>query len=194
MVADTKNKKNAYKEQKKKKIAENALDLILNKGLSHFTMDDVARETGVSKGTLYLYFDSKDTLIITAFGILVERLKNYISALLPKDTPKEEKAKAIIKLYSKIIKEFPSDDLLRLFEILINSIHDKKRLKELGDLFHDYYSQLFDLWSEFVPNKTTAIILQAMIDGIGIYKSVGVDFKEGELCTSLEYIIGKIIS
>ncbi|MBM7559696.1 TetR/AcrR family transcriptional regulator [Marinitoga litoralis] len=194
MVSDIKNKKNAYKEQRKKEIAENALDLIISKGLSSFTMDDVARETGVSKGTLYLYFDSKDTLIITAFGILVERLKNYIGKLIPKETSKEEKAKAVIKLYSKIIKEFPSDDLLRLFEILINSIHNKKRIKELGELFHEYYSQLFELWSEFVPNKTIAIILQAMIDGIGIYKSVGVEFEEGELCPSLEYIIGKIIS
>ncbi|SHE42365.1 transcriptional regulator, TetR family [Marinitoga hydrogenitolerans DSM 16785] len=194
MAGNISEKKSNYKEQKKRKIAENALDLILSKGLSHFTMDDVAKETGVSKGTLYLYFDSKDSLIITSFGILVERLKYYLSNLLPQETSKEEKAKAIIKLYSKIIKEFPSDDLLRLFEILINSIHDKKRLKELGNLFHDYYTQLFDLWSEFVPNKTTAIILQAMIDGIGIYKSVGVEFKEEELCSSLEYIIGKLMA
>ena len=187
-------KKSKYKENKRKKIAENALDLILSKGLSHFTMEDVAKETGVSKGTLYLYFDSKDSLIITAFGILVERLKNYLDHFLPNKISKEEKAKAIIKLYSKIIKEFPSDDLLRLFEILINSIHDKKRLKELGELFHDYYTKLFELWGEFVPNKTTAIILQAMIDGIGIYKSVGVDFEEEELCSALGYIIEKIIS
>ncbi|KLO21405.1 MULTISPECIES: TetR/AcrR family transcriptional regulator [unclassified Marinitoga] len=187
-------KKSIYKEQKRKNIAEHALNLIMNKGLSHFTMDDVAKETGVSKGTLYLYFDSKDSLIIASFGILVERLQNYLKSLLPKEIPKKEKAKAIIKLYSKIIKEFPSDDLLRLFEILINSIHDKKRLKELGDLFHDYYTQLFDVWAEFVPDKTTAIVLQAMLDGIGIYKSVGVDFEEENLSASLEYIIGKIIT
>ncbi|AEX86108.1 hypothetical protein XO10_08485 [Marinitoga sp. 1135] len=187
-------RKENYKEAKRKSIAEKALNLIIKKGLSSFTMDEVAKEAGVSKGTLYLYFDSKDSLIITAFSILVERLKKSLEIMIPENTSKEEKARAVIKLYVKVLKEFPSDDLLRLFEILINSIHNKNRAKELTNLFHEYYSQLFEMWEEFVPSKTAAVVLQAMFDGISIYKSVGVEFKEGELCEAFEYIIGKIIS
>lgn len=35
-------------------------------GLSRFTMEDVAREAGVSRQTLYRYFDSKDALVVAA--------------------------------------------------------------------------------------------------------------------------------
>lgn len=186
--------KKKCKELKRKNIAEKALNLISEKGLSNFTMDEVAKEAGVSKGTLYLYFDSKDSLIITAFSVLIERLKKSLEVIIPENTSKEEKIRSVIKLYVKVLKEFPSNDLLRLFEILINSMHNKSRIKELTDLFREYYSQLFGIWEEFVPSKTAAIMLQAMFDGISIYKSVGVEFKEGELCETFEYIIGKITS
>jgi AcrR family transcriptional regulator len=39
-----------------------ALDLFVEKGYAATRLDDVARAAGVSKGTLYLYFDSKHAL------------------------------------------------------------------------------------------------------------------------------------
>lgn len=39
-----------------------ALDLFVEKGFSATRLDDVAARAGVSKGTLYLYFDSKEAL------------------------------------------------------------------------------------------------------------------------------------
>ena len=39
-----------------------ALELFVNKGFAATRLDDVAARAGVSKGTLYLYFDSKEAL------------------------------------------------------------------------------------------------------------------------------------
>ncbi|HEX4858952.1 MAG TPA: TetR/AcrR family transcriptional regulator, partial [Usitatibacteraceae bacterium] len=39
-----------------------ALDLFVEKGFAATRLEDVARRAGVSKGTLYLYFDSKEEL------------------------------------------------------------------------------------------------------------------------------------
>ncbi|MFM7294838.1 MAG: TetR/AcrR family transcriptional regulator [Burkholderiales bacterium] len=43
-------------------LAAAALDLFIEKGFSATRLDDVAKRAGVSKGTLYLYFDSKEAL------------------------------------------------------------------------------------------------------------------------------------
>lgn len=43
-------------------IIEAAIDVFGQQGFARTKLDDVARKAGVSKGTLYLYFDSKDAL------------------------------------------------------------------------------------------------------------------------------------
>src|SRR4249920_3188746 len=43
-------------------LASAALELFVERGFAATRLDDVAKRAGVSKGTLYLYFDSKDDL------------------------------------------------------------------------------------------------------------------------------------
>lgn len=59
-------------------LAAAALELFIEKGFSATRLDDVAKRAGVSKGTLYLYFDSKEELFKTVIqeGI-VSRIAEY---------------------------------------------------------------------------------------------------------------------
>lgn len=50
------------KESRPAELMEAALDLFAEKGYAAARLDDVAQRAGVSKGTLYLYFDSKEDL------------------------------------------------------------------------------------------------------------------------------------
>jgi AcrR family transcriptional regulator len=50
------------KESRPAELMEAALDLFAEKGYAATRLDDVAQRAGVSKGTLYLYFDSKEDL------------------------------------------------------------------------------------------------------------------------------------
>src|SRR5580704_10684739 len=55
---------------KRSRILDAAQSLFLRYGVKRSALDDVVREAGIAKGTLYLYFDSKDAL----FAAIAERL------------------------------------------------------------------------------------------------------------------------
>lgn len=50
-------------EKKQLEIIENAAEMFLKHGIKSVTMDDLAKGLGVSKKTIYKYFDDKDDLI-----------------------------------------------------------------------------------------------------------------------------------
>jgi AcrR family transcriptional regulator len=64
---DTAHTKNEPRFERRKdarpgEILDAALDLFVEKGFAATRLEDVAQRAGVSKGTVYLYFDSKDDL------------------------------------------------------------------------------------------------------------------------------------
>ena len=56
--------------EKRIRILDAALSLFLRYGVKRTSIDDVAREAGIAKGTVYLYFDSK----IALFAAVADRL------------------------------------------------------------------------------------------------------------------------
>ncbi len=60
-------------EERKKQILEAASDEFAKKGFAKTRMDDIAAKAGLSKGTLYLYFKSKDAIITS----LLDHLFKY---------------------------------------------------------------------------------------------------------------------
>jgi len=65
-------------------IASAAFDLFVERGFAATRLDDVAARAGVSKGTLYLYFDGKEALLEAAINDLVlpnlDRIENLVEA------------------------------------------------------------------------------------------------------------------
>ncbi len=57
-----KERKEREKVQRKKLILDAAQKVFFRKGLEDTTMDDIARESELAKGTLYLYFRSKEDI------------------------------------------------------------------------------------------------------------------------------------
>jgi TetR/AcrR family transcriptional regulator, repressor for uid operon len=53
-----------YKEQAQLRITDAARVVFQRKGFTRTTMDDIAKEVGVSKGAIYLYFPTKADLLI----------------------------------------------------------------------------------------------------------------------------------
>jgi AcrR family transcriptional regulator len=54
-------------ENTRRKVAETALRLYASKGFDQVAVDDICREAGVSKGTFYVYFASKDQVLVEEF-------------------------------------------------------------------------------------------------------------------------------
>jgi len=59
--------------ERKTQILNAAEDIFTQKGFDDARMEDIAEETGVSKGTLYLYFKSKNDLIFAILDRMFER-------------------------------------------------------------------------------------------------------------------------
>jgi TetR/AcrR family fatty acid metabolism transcriptional regulator len=59
-VANTEEKK----KDKRNKIINAALEIFTEQGFHNTRLDDIAKEANVAKGTLYLYFKSKEDLFV----------------------------------------------------------------------------------------------------------------------------------
>lgn len=179
------------KNKKKKYIAEKTLELINEKGLSNFTMEDVAFSCDLSKGSLYNYYKNKNALIVAAFSALLEKIQMFFEEK-ESETPNdcvEKSAEIYSGLYSEVLSNFPANELMRLFEILINSTHDDNMMKILTQTFKDYYGKILSNFERIFKSKTKALMLQAMFDGLVIYRAVGVEFPDDEIQETFKKII-----
>lgn len=66
-------RKQREKEKRRNEILDAAEELFFRQGLQQTTMDDLAARTELSKGTLYLYFRSKDEVYL-AINVRAKRL------------------------------------------------------------------------------------------------------------------------
>lgn len=59
---------------KRRRILDAALRVFSEKGFHNATISEVAHEAHVGKGTVYLYFDGKESLLVEIFGELVDHM------------------------------------------------------------------------------------------------------------------------
>lgn len=72
-------------EARKQRILDTAADLFIQYGYDKTTVSDIAREAGVSKGVIYLHFDSKDALLEALFLRETQRYSETWFELLEAD-------------------------------------------------------------------------------------------------------------
>lgn len=60
----------------KKKIIEKSIELFEMKGFSETSIQDVVEALGVTKGTFYYYFDSKEQLLMNIHRMYIDELLN----------------------------------------------------------------------------------------------------------------------
>jgi TetR/AcrR family fatty acid metabolism transcriptional regulator len=73
-------KKQVVEQFRCRAISDAAMRAVARKGLAKTTVEDIAREAGVAKGTLYLYFRSRDEIIEKTIGAAVDVLLERIGA------------------------------------------------------------------------------------------------------------------
>src|SRR5450759_2683698 len=63
---------------KRERILRAAVDVFAQNGYFNAKVSEVARSAGVADGTIYLYFDGKEDLLVTIFR---EHTRNYLQSL-----------------------------------------------------------------------------------------------------------------
>ena len=69
-------------EQRRAEILEAALKLYSSKGFHDTTMEEVANAAGVAKGTIYLYFQSKEHLLLALKRDFMQGLTDAVAGLV----------------------------------------------------------------------------------------------------------------
>jgi len=100
-------RKEREKEQRRNNIIDAAEKVFFSRGLDAATMDDVAEEAELSKGTLYLYFKSKEELYlaITQRGLRI--LTEMFEKCLQKKKKGIDMVLAIGRAYREFAKKYP---------------------------------------------------------------------------------------
>ena len=80
-------RKEMKRKQKREEIISTAEKLFFSKGYDDVSMNDIAKDVGMSKATLYLYFDNKDSL----FFAVVLRGAEIMKSLIEKEMENVEK-------------------------------------------------------------------------------------------------------
>jgi AcrR family transcriptional regulator len=77
-------------------IQEATMRVIARRGMSAATMQEIADEAGVAKGTIYLYFRDRDELVERTFEEAMARLMSEVETALERETTFEEKIRAVM--------------------------------------------------------------------------------------------------
>jgi TetR/AcrR family transcriptional regulator len=114
-------RKEREKQQRREEIIQAAEKVFYSKGFERSTMDDIAREAELSKGTLYLYFKSKEDLHLSVALKSIALLNSTMSLIREQPGNALEKlvmmARACIDFSQKHPDRMNSIMLLEGFEL-----------------------------------------------------------------------------
>jgi AcrR family transcriptional regulator len=77
-------------------IRDAAMRVIARKGMASATMQEIADEAGVAKGTIYLYFRDRDDLVEKTFESAMGDLHKQVDEALETEGTFEEKLRAVV--------------------------------------------------------------------------------------------------
>lgn len=100
---------------KKKSILRAARKLFFDKGFRSVTVDNIAARADISKGAVYLYFNSKEEIYTQLLFTEIEKFHKKIENILQNGTSATE----VMKNFSRIYLDFFLSDR-ELFRILMN--------------------------------------------------------------------------
>ncbi len=178
------------KEQRRNDIIDAAEKLFFSRGLETTTMDEVAEQAELSKGTLYLYFKNKEDLYLAVNARGLRIMTKMIRESTAKANDSLEKIVATGKAYYHFYKTYPDYfNLLLYYEILESSPEDKSNsaseCEEIGMKGLDFFAGIIkeainhgSIRTDIDPEKI-AVMLWANITGvIQITHKKGVLLKE----------------
>jgi AcrR family transcriptional regulator len=164
------------KEQMKEDILKASLSAFLKYGFHKATMEKIAKEAGIAKGTLYLYFSSKEELTQSISRAHFAKLKKRL-------IPKEE-FKTLDSLLSHVeqalmISDEDTQFIPIFFEAFSPSFHTASFIDEYEEFFEeiaDFYRENFKILIELEAIDSTinpqalGRVFVSMIDGIVLHK------------------------
>ncbi len=150
-------------------------------GVDAITMDEIAQAAGVAKGTIYLYFQSKEELIQALLSEVGESMASDLEALLDQpDSPREKVKRMVILLLDYVEQEsvlFP----VYLQELVRSRSGRENRspfLQNLEDRIVSLLNRFFDegiAQRQFISAdpRLLSFLLKGLVRAVGYYHMTG---------------------
>ncbi|UGB30336.1 TetR/AcrR family transcriptional regulator [Metabacillus sp. B2-18] len=127
--------------EKEKKIIEAAVSIFATKGYSATSIQEIVDACGISKGAFYLYFKSKDALLLAAFKYQFQLIQSKVDSVPIKDLSPRDAFVLQLKTQLEEIQKNKEFIIMQTREqaIPINSeIEDfiKKMTQNIGRFYH----------------------------------------------------------
>ena len=163
-------------DERRAQIMQASLACFARKGYHRTTMDDIVAESGLSKGTLYWYFKSKDDLFAAAIMSLLMDIGQEAFAALEQCTTASDKLRALAQAMVNFCKEAEG-----FFSLFLEFWASSPRREEAGQLWVSMLVQYKDLVvgiieegvrnGEFKPvdAEQLAWVMMAAYDGLAAY-------------------------
>lgn len=178
--------------EKKQHILEQAMILFATKGYHSTSIQEIAEHAGVSKGGVYIYFSSKNELLVEIYRYYYQRIKDQINQYENKqDLQPKERLQLQIKVYM--------EELLNQKEFIIMHINENvshsKELKEFifttkRETFNWYKQSILSIYGE----NAEPYVVDISIILNGILENYLMTLFTANVTTSLDKLTSFIIS
>jgi TetR/AcrR family transcriptional regulator, repressor for uid operon len=168
-----------YKTEVKEKIVQAAITTFSKYGYDKTRMDDIAENAKISKGTLYLYFKSKEKLFYVISENSTKELKEQISKLFSKKEDLVSDAEKFYDQYRNLIHDSEKVS----FEMIAESSRNLKLRRALYehrikvyDIVINYLNHQLEkgFFRKNIDVNAIASGLVALYDGLTISRLLGI--------------------
>ena len=121
------------KSEKATVILAGALEVFSAQGYAAASMERIAKTAGVSKPTLYKYFEDKEGLFLALVHRLTARNRKRLPELLAQSASEMPPQQLLRKIATFVINDFPRDEaIIRLMRLIIG---ESERFPHLAQTF-----------------------------------------------------------
>ena len=168
--------------ERKQQIYEAALTCFGRQGYHLTKMDDIANEAGLSKGSLYWYFESKKALFIALFREIMGQFEPAWEAIIAdKNSSAIEKILAMLSFVRGEFKEFASFFGI-MMEAWAQTLHDEEVVELLNQFYQPYVRMIMQIINQGIDNhefqvtnpEATTLVLLSMVDGVTLALGMGI--------------------
>ncbi|TQV89312.1 TetR/AcrR family transcriptional regulator [Aliikangiella coralliicola] len=99
---------------KKTRILTSARKLFLEQGYKSTSIQSIASESGISKGAVYLYFNSKEEILLAIFRMIEDEVWRKVSSINqdPSLSAREKYRRQIITFYNEVMENLQFNQMM----------------------------------------------------------------------------------
>src|SRR5919109_4351298 len=93
---------------KPQQIIDAAVRVFARNGFYNSRVSDIAREAGIASGTIYLYFKTKEEILVTLFREKMAEFVAFLRGEISQETEPEAKLRRLVRLHFTVLEQNPA--------------------------------------------------------------------------------------